>query len=111
MSKIVESYYETWTSSPSVQTIANMKCDVINIAFATIQNNQVTGFDCPLSTVQSLITAVHSVGKKVKLSVGGASFPLANILNSTSASQSAAQAVASFVKQYNIDGVDCDIED
>lgn len=67
--------------------------------------------DTSLSVVTNFVTAFHQAGKKVKLSVVGSSYLLSSFLTSTTATQSMANAVAIYVQQNNLDGVDFDIED
>ncbi|MGB8468403.1 MAG: cellulose binding domain-containing protein [Candidatus Babeliales bacterium] len=112
----IEGYWESWDSSVSISTIVGMHADIIDIAFATFQstgNNTftITGINANQSTVTQLVTAAHAAGKKVKLSVGGESYPFSSFLTSATAAQGMAQAVATYVQANNIDGVDYDIED
>lgn len=110
----LEGYWESWSSDP-IQSIIAMKVDIINVAFATFTaqsgNLSISGLDCSIQELGQLVTAAHTAGKKVKLSIGGATYALSPFLISTSAAQAMANAVASFVVINSLDGVDYDIED
>jgi len=110
---IVESYWESWNSTDSINTIVNMKVDVINIAFGNFTSTgnhtfAVAGLDCSQATLTQFVTAAHSAGKKVKIAIGGASYPISPA--STQDAVGMANAVAQFVGQNSLDGVDYDIE-
>jgi len=114
--QIVEGYWESWNSNDSINTIVNMKADVIDIAFMTFSSTgnhtfQLTGLDADQATMTQFIQAAHSAGKKVKISIGGATYGMQNFLQTTQDAQGMAQAVANFVNANNLDGVDYDIED
>jgi len=111
----VEGYWESWASD-SVDSIVNMKINIYDISFGTFKSTGsntfvISGIDASPSVITNFVTAVHQAGKKVKLSVGGASYPLSSFLTSTAAAQGMANAVATYVQQNNLDGVDYDIED
>lgn len=115
-SPLVHSYWETWASD-SVSTVAACKFDIVNVAFVRVTGSvsagyTVDGLDCPISTMQDFIRAVHALGKKVKVCYGGASFAydVQTTLISKDANVGAATALANFVKQYQLDGVDLDFE-
>ena len=115
---IVESYWESWnsTSTASINAIVNMNVDVINIAFANFKTTgthtyAIAGIDCSQTSLTQFITAVHQVGKKVKIAVGGETYPLGPQLQTVADAVGMAQAVAQFVQQNALDGVDFDIED
>lgn len=112
----VESYWESWNSKDPISAIVQMKVDVINVSFVNFQTTgthtfTVGGLDCDIATLQQFIAAAHSAGKKVKVAVGGATYPLAPQLKTTQDAIGMAQAVAQFVNTYKFDGVDYDIED
>ena len=112
----VEGYWESWDSSTSIADIVSMKVDVINIAFGTFTSTGtntfiVSGLDCDMTTLTSFVSAAHTAGKKVKISIGGATFGLSGMLTSTAAAQGMANAVAAFVTANNLDGWDLDCED
>ncbi|XWV25786.1 hypothetical protein QJ857_gp1302 [Tupanvirus soda lake] len=114
--KIIEGYWESWDSKVPVNTIVNMKANLIDISFGTftqtgINTFVVSGVEASSSTINQLVTAAHSLGKKVKLSIGGATYPISKFLTSDAAAQGLAQAVANYVKTFSLDGVDYDIED
>jgi chitinase len=112
----VESYWESWNSTDSIATIASMKFDVVNISFANFISTgnhtfQVSGIDVNDAIVHQFIAAVHNAGKKVKISIGGATYPLAPQLQTIDDAIGMAHALATYVASYNLDGVDLDIED
>lgn len=111
----VEGYWESWKAD-SISLIVNMNVNIIDISFVTFQstgNNtfQVIGLDTSQSDLTNFITAAHNAGKKVKISVGGATYPQSSFLTSTAAAQGMANAIAAFVQINNLDGIDYDIED
>lgn len=113
---IVEGYWESWNSAVSINTIANMKADVINISFAQFVRTgtntfSVSGVEASSDTIVQLVTLAHSLGKKVKISFGGATYPLGPQLQSAQDAVGIAQAAAQYVQQFSLDGVDYDIED
>ncbi len=110
---LLETYWETWNSTDSINTIVNMKSDIINISFGNFSRTGtntyvVAGLDCDQATLTQFITAAHSAGKKVKIAIGGASYPISP--TSTADAAGMAKAVAQFVSQNSLDGVDYDIE-
>ncbi|XWV24553.1 hypothetical protein QJ856_gp1238 [Tupanvirus deep ocean] len=114
--KIIEGYWESWDSKVPVNTIVNMKANLIDISFGTFTQTGtntfvVSGVEASASTIKQLVSAAHSLGKKVKLSIGGATYPISKFLTSDAAANGLAQAVAAYVKTYSLDGVDYDIED
>jgi len=115
---IVEGYWESWTSTSSsaINAIVNMKVDVINISFAKFTKTgthtfSISGIECSQTALTSFITAAHQAGRKVKLSIGGATYPLGGQLLTLQDAMGMAQAVALFVQANALDGVDYDIED
>lgn len=113
---IVEGYWESWDSNTSLATIASMQCDVFDISFMTFSSTGnhtfvLTGLDTDLGTMDQFVADVHAAGKKVKLSIGGATYPIQPMLQTTADAAGMAQAVANFVNQHSLDGVDFDIED
>jgi len=114
-SAFVEGYWESWSSDP-IESIINMKVDIIDVAFATFarvsgSTFNVIGLDASQATLTQFITAAHAAGKKVKISVGGATYPLSTLLQSTQDAMGLAQAITQFVQSNSLDGVDYDIED
>jgi hypothetical protein len=114
--KFIEAYWESWNSTDSVNDIVNMNSDIINISFANFQTTGtntfvISGIQCSATTLSQLVSAAHALGKKVKLSIGGATYPIGSQLTSTIAASGLATAVANFVTSNNLDGVDYDIED
>ncbi len=115
-SYIIDSYWESWNSQDSVNTIVNMKVDVINISFANFttigtHQYQIGGVEAGNATIQQLVNAAHALNKKVRLSVGGATYPISYQLKTDADAVGMAQAVAQYITNNNLDGVDYDIED
>ncbi|MCH9609680.1 MAG: hypothetical protein S4CHLAM45_00690 [Chlamydiales bacterium] len=112
---IVESYWESWDSEIPIETIVEMKSDVINIAFGTFEPDgegyRVTGVEASEEDLSKLVDLAHQEEKKVKLSVGGATYGLSGILKTGEDAKEMALALHDYVKSHNLDGVDFDIED
>lgn len=113
---LIESYWESWNSTSSISSIVNMKVDIINIAFAnfvTTGNHTyaISGVEASSAAIAQLVTLAHNAGKKVKIAIGGATYPLSGQLRTTQDAVGMAQAIALYVQQNNLDGVDFDIED
>ncbi len=118
--KLFVGYYQTWSDSwkangaDTVLAKLPSYVNVVNISFAQPGMNYVAGsmslggtgigvpYDGP--TLKDAITALHqkNPGTKVMLSVGGATFPNFGSFN--------APVIASFVKDFGLDGVDIDYE-
>jgi len=112
----LEGYWESWNSVDSIQTIVGMDSNVITVAFVTFLENggnsfNITGLDCSEQQLQQMISLAHDAGKKVKISVGGATYGLSGFLTSVEAAEGMAAAVAQFVNNNGLDGADFDIED
>lgn len=60
--------------------------------------------------VGTLVNAWHSSGKKVVFSVGGQNGNWAQVFVSQANMQNFANAAAAILKQYNLDGIDFDLE-
>lgn len=114
---IIDAYWESWNSKDSVSAIVNMHVDVINISFGnfislpTPHTFQVAGVQCDQATLNSLVSQAHALGKKVKISIGGASYPISPQLKTLEDAQGMAQAINIYIQNNNLDGVDIDIED
>ena len=112
----VEGYWESWSLAEPISAIVKMKNDIFNISFINFTTTgtntyKVSGLDCDQATLTQFIKAVHDAGKKVKIALGGASYPLGSQLKTTQDAVGMAKALAEFVQQNNLDGVDFDIED
>lgn len=112
----VEGYWESWNSNDSVTTIVGMSANVIDIAFGNFTSTGnhtyvVSGVEASDTTLTQLVNAAHSAGKKVKVSIGGATYPLSPQLQTTQDAVGMAQALGVYVQKFNLDGVDLDIED
>lgn len=115
-SYILEGYWESWNSQDSVSTIVNMHSNIIDISFANFTSlgnhtYQIGGVECTPQTLSQLVSQAHSLGKKVKVSIGGATYPLGPQLQTLQDAAGMAQAIATYVQQNSLDGVDFDIED
>jgi hypothetical protein len=113
---IIDSYWESWNSQDSIDAIVNMKVDVINISFANFttigtHQYQIAGVEADQAHIQQLVNAAHALNKKVKIAVGGATYPLQYQLQTDADAVGMAQAIATYVTNNNLDGVDFDIED
>jgi hypothetical protein len=113
---IIDSYWESWNYQDSINAIVNMKVDIINISFAnftSLGNHQyvIAGVESDTARVKQLVDAAHALGKKVKIAVGGATYPLQFQLQTDADAIGMAQAVAQYIANNNLDGVDYDIED
>lgn len=114
-SVFLEGYWESW-SSDSIASIVAMNVNIFDIAFATFQSTGTNTFevvilDQYMDVITEFITAVHAAGKKVKLSIGGATYGMSPFLTSLEAAQGMANAVATFIQANNLEGLDCDFED
>lgn len=111
---IIDGYWESWApQNPPINNIVNMHVDVLNVSFANFATTgthtyQIAGVE---SDPQPLITAAHNLGKRVKIAVGGATYPLQFQLQTDADAYGMAQAVAHYIATNNLDGVDWDIED
>jgi len=113
---LIESYWESWNSADSVSSIVNMHVNIIDIAFANFTTTGthtfvVAGEQSTPQALAQLVSLAHAAGKKVKISIGGATYPIAPQLQTTQDAAGMAQAIATYVQQNNLDGVDFDIED
>lgn len=115
-SATIESYWESWNSTDTIASIVNMHVDIINIAFANFTTTglhmyAIAGIECDQATLTQLVTTAHNAGKKVKIAIGGATYPISPQLQTTQDALGMAQAIATFVQHNSLDGVDFDIED
>jgi chitinase len=116
---LLEAYWESWNATRDpLASIVDMHFDIVDVAFVTFSLTDsitdtfdVIGLNCDQSTLDEFVTLVHGAGKKVKISVGGATYPLAGLLTSNAAAQGMANAIAAYVTANQLDGVDFDIED
>lgn len=115
--KLLESYWESWDSAPIANIVA-MDFNIVNVSFATFSvidgpsnTFAIVGLDCDQPTLTSFITQAHNAGKIVKISIGGATYPMTPFLTSDAKAQGMANAIADFVVANDLDGVDFDIED
>jgi hypothetical protein len=114
--KLIESYWESWDSSTPVSAIVAMHVDIINVAFGNFTTTgthtfEVAGVQAMPGQLSQLVTLAHNAGKKVKVAIGGATYPISYQLQTPQDAMGMAQAIALYVHQNNLDGVDFDIED
>lgn len=122
-SPIFESYVESWTGEATVMAaLEKMNINpqtTINISFCSFAFN--SGSALPglqfaatsqgnAQALKAIVAYVHSHGGKVKISFGGATYPFAQYAAQIGPKQLAAD-VTNVIKEYNLDGVDLDIED
>lgn len=115
-----EGYLETWDGD-MWEVLKQMQINEstwIDISFSnfTFSNDGdgkivIGGVDISKEELKQVIDYIHSRGGHVKMSFGGASYPLFTHLNSEADEQALAQQIADAVKEYNLDGVDLDVED
>ena len=105
-------YWESWASLSLLNAMANY--DVGEIAFAVSSGTNGATQAWPATTessasIASDITTLHSQGKKVLISVGGANTFTIKLQNSTDVN-SFVSSVESIIDTWHLDGVDLDIE-
>ena len=118
--KLFVGYYQTWSDSWKANgadtVLAKLPAyvNVVNLSFAQPNMNYApgslslggTGIGVPYDgpTLKAAVTALHqkNPGTRVMLSVGGATFPNFSSFNTG--------AIAAFVKDFGLDGVDIDYE-
>lgn len=114
---ILVGYWHNWQhdAAPFIR-LANVspKFDVINIAFALPDQKTVGQMVFHLckgttpSQFKSDIAYLHSLGKKVIISVGGANGSLA--LTDQHAQENFVESMASIIEEYDFDGIDINLE-
>lgn len=115
----IESYKDSWANFDNNTIDAmldSMHVDVVNVSFATFSSSgdhtfKIGGVDATPEQLKYFIEKAHEKGIQVKIAVGGATYGLSGMLKTPEDAQGMAQAVADFVKEYGLDGVDLDIED
>lgn len=112
---IIENYVESWNQKPSYQTLISSPTDVFIISFIKVvqsgSNFIVNGCDMSTAQQQQFISMAKATGKKVKIGLGGASFPLSGVINNMATIPAIAKALADYVKTIGYQGLDFDIED
>jgi chitinase len=116
-----ETYVQSWSpdTMAALQKMNINSSTTIDVSFANFdvyQNGQpsLNGLQMSSQDFQNLINYVHSRGGHVKLSFGGATYPLSQYMNGQPnglTPGAIAGGIAAIVKQYGLDGVDLDIED
>lgn len=87
----------------------NQNADFVILAFANTRSDGSIVVD-DANFPSSLVTGWHQKGKKVVLSVGGQNGNWAYVFASQSSINAFITSVTAFVRKYNLDGVDLDIE-
>lgn len=114
-----EGYIESWQGEDAnMAALKKMQIDsntTINISFCSFDfssGSPIPGleFTNNAQALKDIVTYIHSKGGHVKISFGGATYPLAPSLQ-TMGPEKLAQDIANVVKTYDLDGVDLDIED
>ena len=115
-----EGYLESWNHN-SLQTIEHLNINsqtIVDIAFGNLtfteEGSTITkigGLEMSLDDFRNFIGDIHSKGGKVKLSLGGATYPLCQYVRTQADAVNVAQCLAKVVSQFNLDGIDLDIED
>ncbi|NGX61182.1 MAG: Chitinase D [Chlamydiae bacterium] len=113
---ILEGYWESWNYRDSIETIASMPSDVIAISFGTFQpmgehTFVVVGVEATKERIEEMVELAQARGKKVKLSIGGANYGQSGLLFTREDAVGMADALARYVVEFGLDGVDLDIED
>jgi chitinase len=110
-------YWQDFTNDAPAVPLGKVSTqfDVINVAFATPADGSTAtitfSVDPSVETkaqFKSDVAALHRQGKKVVLSIGGASTTVQ--LNSSTDVDGFVSSVSSIVKRYNFDGIDIDFE-
>jgi chitinase len=119
---VLVGYHENWSALSLIQTGAGLNYNVINLAFGLPITTGPTGactcdirYALPpaygsIAAMNTDIDALHAAGKKVILSLGGATGPiiLSNAANTTTFINSVNAIFAAY--SYKIDGLDLDLE-
>ncbi len=110
---ILVGYWHNWDASPAAFIPlheVSSHFDVINIAFATCSENGKVLFAPHADTKQFEmdILSPQSLGKKVLLSVGGATGSLA--IDNIAVQDNFSESIIKIVQQYGFDGIDINLE-
>ena len=114
---ILVGYWHNWHTSPAAfLPLRDVVChfDVINIAFATSSNvgdGEIVFAPCAATDTKQFksdIAYLQSLGKKVLISIGGATGSTA--IDSFAAQDNFSASVIQIVQQYGFDGVDINLE-
>ncbi|KAH9951662.1 glycoside hydrolase superfamily [Amylocystis lapponica] len=109
-------YYPDWVASTfPPEKIDFSRFDWIDFAFAVPDENLNLTWDSPpdaAGLLARLVTAAHSSGKKVKLSVGGwtGSRYFSTAVSGPQSRQTLATNILALYQQYSLDGIDIDWE-
>ncbi len=113
---VLVGYFHNWSdfSAPYIQlNTVDMRYNVIDIAFAVPQ----TGTDYNMTfvpenvtqaTLISQIQAMQSLGKKIIISIGGATAPVS--LDDTTERNVFVSSMSTIINTYGFDGIDIDLE-
>ncbi|KAJ1718773.1 hypothetical protein LPJ53_006322, partial [Coemansia erecta] len=104
----VVGYYPNWVDMPSLNL---NKYTHVNFAFAVPQSDGSFVYDNQ-DTMPDLVTQIHAANAKAIISIGGwtGSSLFSTILKDTTTRSSFLTNIVSYVKLYNLDGVDIDWE-
>lgn len=110
---ILVGYWHNWDASPAAfiplrEVISHF--DVINVAFATLSERGSVSF-APCTDIQQFendIVYLQSLGKKVLISIGGATGSVA--IDSFAIQNNFSDSVIRLVQQYGFDGIDINLE-
>ncbi|WWC72077.1 uncharacterized protein I206_106037 [Kwoniella pini CBS 10737] len=114
-STIMAAYYPDWASSHlSPEQVDWSRFDVVDFAFAlpTSDNNLEFTQDDSEDLLKRLVTAGHSNGKRVKLSIGGwtGSAYFSTICGNSNSRSTFVSNILAAYNAYNLDGIDIDWE-
>jgi chitinase len=111
---ILVGYWHNWHASPAaflpLKDVGN-HFDVINIAFATssdAKNGEIVFVPHDARQFKSDIVTLQSLGKKVLISIGGASGSIS--IDNVTAQDNFCNSVIKIVQQYGFDGIDINLE-
>jgi len=120
----VESYWESWRSwSDYPEDFAAFLADVpaapigsckgvnlVNIAFGDYSDG-ISGHESTDEIIRDGIEAIHEKGGYVKIALGGALYSMSSHITSELEATKFAESLVRDVTEYDIDGVDLDVED
>ncbi|KZS97652.1 glycoside hydrolase [Sistotremastrum niveocremeum HHB9708] len=112
---LVAAYYADWTADDlAPENIDFTRFDWIDFAFGIPDKNQNVGFsqDDSAQLLDRLVTAAHSHGSKVKLSIGGwtDSGHFSTCVSTSTTRQTFVTNIVNLYHQHNLDGIDIDWE-
>ncbi|KAJ1667700.1 hypothetical protein IW140_001242 [Coemansia sp. RSA 1813] len=104
----VVGYYPNWIDMP---TLSLSKYTHVNFAFAIPASDGSFSFDNQ-SSMPGIVSNLHTAGTKAIISIGGwtGSNLFSTILKNTTSRTAFLNNIVSYIKKYNLDGVDIDWE-